>query len=295
MGVGSILTGAFRLFWERPGAVLIWTLIYLAMTVASSFVVMWILQGQIEALMAGASETEAQWGFVWRSLLVSLGGILVISVLFTAAMRAVLRPGEGGPGALRIGMDEVRNVLLTLLYTIIFFVAMLVVSFFAGAFLGGASDSAMVTGVWVLVIVMAVFCIYFGTKLSLTYPMTLMRESFAIGEGWSLTNGRFWTLFAAYLILALLTVIIAIAVMAATQWDYIQAVAQYGINSPQASEYALREYQMLAVGIIDTEIILTWVLDGVQGAIGITLGAGAVATAAKELTADAPGLTETFS
>jgi hypothetical protein len=293
--IGSILGGAFRLFRERPGAVLIWTLIYLAMTVASSFVMTEIIKGQMEALYAGASEATVQLGIYWRSLLVSLAGIVVTSVLYAAAQRAVLRPREGGPGFLRLGMDEVRTFLLTIFYLIIFVIATIVLGFIVALFMGGAGPQAVGSAALIVLVLIAVMLAYFGTKLSLTYPVTIIRESFAIGEGWSLTDGRFWTLFGAYLILFLILLCLTIASLMVTDWDYLSAFLEYGINSPQVQQAALREYQQLMMGEIDTRLILTWGLTAVQGGISLTLGAGAVATAAKELTADEDGLTETFS
>ena len=39
---------------------------------------------------------------------------------------------------------------------------------------------------------------WFYVKLSLSFPLTLLRRRFVIGEAWTLTKGRFWTLFGAY-------------------------------------------------------------------------------------------------
>jgi len=293
--VGSILEGAFRLIKERPGALLLWIVIQLLVTIASSYALMLIVQGQIDAYLAGATESEVGVGYLVQTLLITLAGLVVSSILYAAALRAVLRPGEGGPGALRLGMDEVRTFLLTLLYVIIFFVGMIVLTFIFALFMGGAGTRTAGAGAIIVMVLVCVIGAYFGTKLSLTYPLTLMRESFAIGEGWSLTDGRFWTLFGAYLILFLIMLVVAVASTVATDWEYFQLIAQYGLNSEQADAFTLREVQQLAAGDIDAMLILKWVLGGVQGGLFLALGAGAVGTAAKELTADEDGLTDTFA
>jgi hypothetical protein len=48
-------------------------------------------------------------------------------------------------------------------------------------------------------------------------------------------------------------------------------------------------------GTIDAQIIIGWVLTALQGTVGYALGGGAAATAVQQLTADQPGLSETFS
>jgi hypothetical protein len=254
-----------------------------------------IINGEVSSLLAGASQTEAQWSYLWKTLLVSLAGLLVTTIVYAAAQRAVLRPREGGPGFLRLGMDEVRLFFLSLLYLVVFIVGVIVISFVFAIFMGGASTDASTTGAIVVLVVGAVLAAYFGTKLSLTFPLTIIREGYAVGEGWALTNGRFWTLFGAYFILFLIMLGTGIAIILATQQDYLQAVFQYGVNSDEAVRASLREYELLNAGEVDVQLVLHWVLSSIQGGIGFALCGGAVATAAQELTADEDGLSETFS
>lgn len=295
MTVGSIVEGGFRLIRERPGAVLIWILVQLVATVGATFVTVTLLQSSIEALMSGKSQESVQATYVLQSCLFGLVGLMVSTILYAAAQRAILRPAEGGPGWLRLGMDEVRLYLLALLYIVAFVIALIIVGIFAGLFLAGAGDGARQAIAIIFGAIGLVALVYFGTKLSLTFPLTLMEKRFAVGDGWSLTNGRFWALAAAYLIVFLILLVTGLLIMAATQWEYLSAIFQYGFASFEAQQAGMREYQLLMAGTIDAPIIIGWVLTAVQGGIGYALMGGAAATAVQQLSADGEGLSETFS
>jgi hypothetical protein len=289
--IGSLLEGGFRLVKERPGAMLIWTLLQLVTTIASSFLVAAILQGNIEALMSGASEASVQMSYLTQSTLVGLAGLVVSTIIYAAVMRAVLRPTEGGPGWLKLGMDEVRLFLLLLLYLLIFVIGLVLIGLLLAVMLGPAGAANLPV---VLSLIAIVAGAYFGTKLSLTFPLTLKTKRFAVDDGWRLTKGRFWTLFAAFLIIFVGLFAVGVVIMFATQPDYISAISQYGFG-PEAEAASLRHFELLMAGTIDTQIVINWVLTAIQGAVGYALLGGAAATAVQQLTADEEGLSETFS
>jgi len=290
--IGSLLHGGFRLIRERPGAMLIWTLIQLAVAIASSFGAMWILQGSVDAMLGGESQETVQLNAALQYLLLGMAGLVVSTILYAAVQRAVLRPDEGGPGWLKLGMDEVRLFLVFLLCLLIFLVSLLVVGLFLGAILARAGPGAAVIGIYV---VGGIAGALFGTKVSLIFPLTLKRGAFAIGEGTSLTRGHFWTLLGTYLIIFLILLILGIVNVAVTQPEYLSAVFQYGFGSEEVQQASLLETQKLISGTIDAPVIIGWLLTAIEGAIGCALWGGAAATAVQQLTADEPGLSETFS
>ena len=292
MTIGSLLHGGFRLIRERPGAMLIWTLIQLAVAIASSFGAMWILQGSVDAMLGGASQETVQLNAALQYLLLGMAGLVVSTILYAAVQRAVLRPDEGGPGWLKLGMDEVRLFLVFLLCLLIFLVSLLVVGLFLGAILARAGPGAAVIGIYV---VGGIAGALFGTKVSLIFPLTLKRGAFAIGEGTSLTRGHFWTLLGTYLIIFLILLILGIVNVAVTQPEYLSAVFQYGFGSEEVQQASLLETQKLISGTIDAPVIIGWLLTAIEGAIGCALWGGVAATAVQQLTADEPGLSETFS
>jgi hypothetical protein len=289
------MQGGFRLIKERPGAMLIWTLIQLAVTIGTSYAAAAILQDNIDAVMSGTSVQSAQATNTLQTLLLSLAGLIIAAIVYAAVQRAILRPTEGGPGWLMLGMDEVRFYLLILLYLIIFTVAAVVVTIVLGIFFAGSGPEGAQTMMLILLVLGFIACSYFGTKVSLTFPLTLKERAFAIGEGWGLTNGRFWTLFGTYFLIFLIMLVVGAAIMAATRSEYMSAVFQYGLASPEAQVAAYQENQELLSGTPGLRMIIGWVLGGVQGAIGYALFGGAAATAVQQLTADEEGLSETFS
>ena len=220
---------------------------------------------------------------------------MVSTIIYAAVQRAIIHPGEGGPGWLKLGMDEVRLFLLLLLYLIVFIVGFVIITFILGAFMAGSGPGSA----WTIAIVLLAFCFivcsYFGTKLSLTFPLTLKERSFAIGEGWSLTNGRFWTLYGTYCIIFLILTVIGVGTALLLRPEYFSAVFQYGLNSQEAQQASVLEYQELMSGNVDWRTIVGWLVTAVQGALTYALVGGAAATAVQELTADAEGLSDTFS
>jgi hypothetical protein len=290
--IGSLLNGGFRLIRERPGAMLIWTIIQLAVAIATSFATMAILQAGVDATLNGESAQSVQLNAALQSLLVGLVGLAISTILYAAVQRAILRPDEGGPGWLRLGMDEVRLFLLLLLCLLVFLVSALVVGLFLSAVLAAAGT---VTATLVIYVVLGIAGAFFGTKVSLIFPLTLQRSAFAIGEGTSLSRGHFWTLFGAYFLVFLIMLAIGVANLAVTQPEYLSAIFQHGFGSIEEQQASLLEYQRLMTGTIDAPLIIGWVLTAVSGAISCALLGGAAATAVQQLTTDESGLSETFS
>src|SRR4051812_40217992 len=106
--VGSIVNGGFRLLRERPLSVLIWGAIYMALTVASSLLLMRpIMAAQGGAAVPGAMPSPAMFALF---IPFYLGVILLSVVLYAAALRAALRPEEGGFASIRFGLDELRLI-----------------------------------------------------------------------------------------------------------------------------------------------------------------------------------------
>jgi hypothetical protein len=229
-----------------------------------------------------------------QSLLVGFAASIVSTIIYAAVQRAIIRPAEGGPAWLRLGMDELRFFLLLVLYWIIFGVAFVIVGIFLSLFFAGAGAGAPEMQ-YAIIVIGFIACSYFGTKLSLSFPLTLKEKTFAIGEGWKLSDGRFWTLYGAYIIVFLMLLAVGVASSLVTEPEYLSAVVQHGFSSPQADAASLLQFQKLAAGTVDAPIVIGWVLAALQGAVGAALLAGAAATAVQQLTADEEGLSETFS
>jgi hypothetical protein len=289
--IGSLLEGGFRIVRERGGALLIWTIIQLAGTVASSFAIAALLRRNLDSLMNGVSADSAQSSYTLQAALVGLAGLAIGTVFYAAAQRVVLRPMEGGPGWLKLGMDEVRLFLLMLLYIVGFVIMVFVLALIAGIFFGWSEDALSIA----LVVLGFVVAASFGTRVSLTFPLTLKRQAFAVTDGWKLTKGHFWTLFVTFFIIFLMLLAVSVLTTVATEPGYVSAIARYGFLSPEAEQASMAQYGRLMAGTVDAPIVINWVLIAIQGVIGYALIGGAAATAVQQLTGAEEGLSETFS
>ena len=116
ISVGRILDGTFNEFREQLMAVAIWGAIYLAGNIAMLLAMQPMMaQAMDPAAGADPGAALAAIGPVWLlSLILGLVGL----VLYTAAMRSVLRPDAGGVAFLRLGMDELRMLVLLILFVV---------------------------------------------------------------------------------------------------------------------------------------------------------------------------------
>lgn len=296
MNVGSILQGAMALIRDRPGAVAVWGLIYLAADILMALATA-ALVGP-DAYM-GSGSPVVVWSGLGRMLLLNVALLIVMMVLYTAIQRAVLRPDERGFASLRLGMDEVRAVLLAIFYLVVFYIGIIFVGVVVALFVGVSLSTGSAGTVWFMIVIqfLAFLCLltWLYVKLSLSFPLTLLRERFVIGEAWALSRGRFWTLFGSYFVIFVIMFVLSLVVGLVTQQEYFSALLRGGVNSDSAQQVAYRQYGQLSSGNIDAMMVLNWVLSAVLGTLGLTLLGGATATATRELSGDVEGLADTFS
>lgn len=140
-------------------------------------------------------------------------GLVFYAVLYATMNRAVLRPAESGFGYIRLGMDEVRQFLLLLLWVVawaVMYIAgllALVVLTLIGAVMGPVGGVLMsvvgslaMLGVW----------IYVWTRLSLASAQTFDSKKINFFGSWTLTKNRFWKLFGTYALAVIVAILIGI-------------------------------------------------------------------------------------
>ena len=111
-------------------------------------------------------------------------------------------------------MDELRlfGLLLGLaiLFMIAFIIGMIIVSIVAGGLIAlGSVFKAF--GILVIILgVIGMFAapVFFIVRLALAGPLTILRGRITIGEAWRLTRGHFWTLFGAYAVIAVISMVV---------------------------------------------------------------------------------------
>lgn len=290
VSVARILEGAFGLVREQIAAVAIWAGIYLAANVAL-LLTMQPLMAQALAgspgIPVGPDSTVAD-RMSGIGLLLPLYGMnfilmLVGIVLYTAAMRAVLRPQAAGLGFLRVGMDELRMLALVLLFGVAGMILLTSFGLIFGLFTAGAAMSESI-GATILIGVLGGFAVfalflYILVRFSLAFPLTLHRRQIVIGEAWRLSKGRSWALFGAALVVTLIGFALTMVIGVFAAGSYLPDIMAASGNSEAAALAA--ERQMTSAYTFGPAMIVQSIAGAAIGALWIALSGGSAATAAK--------------
>jgi hypothetical protein len=293
VSVGAVIGGAFRLFRERPGAVLIWGLVYAAVAAVGSY---FVVQPLTRGTLTGASPDQAFAALIPYYIVL----LLVILVLSAASLRAVLHPEERSFASLRIGMDELRMLGLGVIMVIAYFVFMIVfaiiVSMFMGVMMvgigagvgagGGAGSMSGIASI--IVVVVLLYLIIFAAlafvwvRFSLVGALTMLRRKIIIGESWTATRRNFWRLFAAYLVIGLIMLALYLLAAAVTMGPYLSILIEGGFSRDALREATQAQMQM-QLGGITPALIFSWIVQALIGATGFAMWGGAAATATQAL------------
>ena len=290
-----IVRGGFGVLRSHPIAVSIWALLHIFWVAAMNLVVRLPGFHPVPGADRNLSALPSAWG---AGLLLNLVNAALFLVLFTAAMRSVLRPAAPGIAFLRLGADELREIGLGLFLLILGYVGAIILSLVAGLVLvlimtvAGVLSPVVAVGAIALAVLPA-FC-WFAVRLSLAFPLTLLRGAITIAESWRLTRGRFWSLFGGFLLLYLIAMLLALGGAALTFGDYLADLLRAGYRMP-ALQLAMQNQLARQLGPIDAYMVLSWVAQGVAGAIGTALLGGGVAAAASHLVDVRQEMAETFA
>ncbi len=287
LSVGRILEGAFGLVRERFVAVAVWIGIYLVCNIAFMLTLMPMMGAAMNP--AAATDPDAMFGAVLPIFALIPLFFVIAAVLYAAAMRAVLRPDTGGLAYLRLGMDELRLIGLTLIFIIVGTILMFGVSMVFGLVSVGilasteAGAGSVLTSFLLMLGVFAVV-IFFIVRFSLAFPLTLYRRKIVIGEAWTLSRGRFWSLFGAAFVITLILMVLNIAVSVFTMGSYWFDLMSAAGN-PEAIALAA-EAQAQSYAQFSPVMILSSLGTAVVAGLSVALTGGSVATAAKLLLSD---------
>ena len=235
----------FRLVRRNPLALVAWTLLYAVLTLATIFFMGPVL-GRLEDWSARAealdSATEPSLQQVWP-LIAEFGAImgqmawlvpvsLVVSAMLSAAVaRGVLKPSGGAFGYLRLGMDEVRvlvvSFVLGLLMTIGGMVAFVAVGVTAGLIAASGGEAATAIAAFIGFLLVIGLFIWLYVRLSLAIPITVAESRFAFFDSFRVTRGRFWPLFG----MAVLAVVMVMLVQLLSNIVAMPLALMSGIQS----------------------------------------------------------------
>jgi hypothetical protein len=205
----------FRLIRREPRTIAIWAVFSLAAGVALTAAMIASGFGRfMGASTQGTMTTEALTGFLVGEVIAIGGAILIASIMGAGVYRAILRPAESPLTRLRLGGDELRLVLLSVIMGVVFTVltialaipvGLLGVAIGVGASLGQAGaepNTGAMVGI-VLVVLLGYLLViaglvFFAVRLSLAGVMTFAERRLRVFESWRLTKGRFWRLLGCY-------------------------------------------------------------------------------------------------
>ena len=222
--IGTAIGEAFGLVRRRPLAVFVWGLLLVVPSVASIGLILPMMSGVFASIEAGASNTDqvhdAMMGEMMQvqglSSLLNLVQLLVSVVVYTAVMRAVVRPKETSFFSLRLGMDELRVAVVGLAVIVGFYLAVLILVLL-GVGIGFATWGLGEPFNWLIIVALCIgliVAIWLGAaRLSLIAPASVLYRSFAFSEGWKLGRGRAGALFGMMLLIVLIIIVIEMVVL----------------------------------------------------------------------------------
>jgi hypothetical protein len=175
-----------------------------------------------------------------------LAAIPIYMVMLGALNRSlVFGSSKGWLLGLKMGMDEVRAIIVTFVGSILVLVPYIgavvlgMVVAAIGAGLAGATgqNSVALVGLLAIPIFVIGVClmIWVGIRLSLAVPASIGEKKWVVFESWSMTKGRFWTLFLAYLILYLIMFLIYTVATVGVAAAMVGSAAVAGSTGPDLS------------------------------------------------------------
>ena len=217
----------FNLLRREPVTWAIWGGVTLVWSLLLGAVLVGMIGGQLAAFQAATapgatpdpSATLARMGAMAPGyLVIMLLSIGFYAVWYAAVNRALLRPGDGGLAHLKLGGDEARQLgvmcLLLLVMLGVYIVVLLGVGILVGVIaLALRSAGPIVTGLLSIIMAFGALAafLFVGVRLSLASALSFDTSRIDLFGSWALTRRRFWPILGAYVLAALMLMVVYIA------------------------------------------------------------------------------------
>jgi hypothetical protein len=300
LNVGMVIGGGFRLLRGRLGSVLVWGAIYALVGYAMGYFMM-MAMAPMQTMGARPDPNRAlaaMGSFFGTFVLIQLVFLFVYAVLLTAAQRAVLRPEESALASIRFGGDELRMIGLAIFLGFLFLIGYIVATVILGMVfvavgMAAGAPAAMIPVAIVGIVIVLCVILFFWVKVSLAFPLTLMRRRFVLGEAWRLSRGHFWALLGGYLVLSLIVIVFAVLASLVLNGSYWSQLMSGGFAGPGGQQAA--RAQMEAQYVLGLPMVLNLVVGAILGGVTIAFTGGSTATAARALANDQQEVAATFA
>jgi hypothetical protein len=212
----------FRLVRENLKSVGVWMLIMTVFSIASSVLMILFFSKELNAfstaLPAPGSEPnpkELQKALegITPTLLLSVPYLLLVNgVVYAGVNRLIQRPREKGFAHLRLGMDEVRQAAVWLMYNLVL-VAVFAVSRVLIEVLTAAGGPGGALLALIVFVAMIWSFIYLAIRLSLAAAATFDAGKIVFFKSMPITKGYFWPMLGAYFLAGVMCVIVFLLLM----------------------------------------------------------------------------------
>jgi hypothetical protein len=198
----------------------------------------------------------------------------VVYVLFAAyeaaCLRWMIRGETGGLMGLSLGADTWRvyftywiwfflYIAFSIVFTILTGVAVA-----AGMATGSEADALMIGGPAVLLVTLVriVLMLYFGVRLAPAAAISVGMKKFSFFKAWTVSKGRFWSLFGAFLLVLVIFIIAEIVIGGVVLAVIGMGAMQMGPNADPSQAFAsmFTPQNMIVVGAAYALIIALSVL-----------------------------------
>lgn len=170
---------------------------------------------------------------------ITIGSWIGWAVFEAASQRRYVRDARFSVG---FGADEMRMMIIGLLWSLLAiacFLPMLFIMFGSGVSLfnqalEGGSDASMqdeaiatVFGTLSLMLLLFPVYVFLATRLSPCFAMTIKDRRIVFFDAWNVSRGRFWPILGAYLIIAIVSGIVAGVVDQIFQFGLLSTMARF--------------------------------------------------------------------